>query len=194
MSGQAVVDDKILEGARRVLAEVGFHRMTVERVAHEAGLSRVTLHRRGLTKEVIVAALTERAVEEYRSAMWPVLTRAGTAREGLEQALEVLCRVAEANLDLLIGLSSITDEVFHEEEGDGEEVMTRSPFTDPLERLLRDGANEGTLRPFDPAEGATLLFNLVGQTYLHLRTGHRWSAERARKTTLDVALNGVLAR
>lgn len=40
-------------------------------------------------------------------------------------------------------------------------------------------------------ETATVLFNLVGWSYLHLRSGHRWPPDRATEAILDVALNGV---
>ncbi len=43
-----------------------------------------------------------------------------------------------------------------------EEAMTRSVFTDPLEKLLREGIADGSLREVDPLESATVLFNLVG--------------------------------
>jgi hypothetical protein len=67
-------------------------------------------------------------------------------------------------------------------------------FTAPLTRLLADGARDGTLEPGDdPEETAAVLFNLVGWTYRHLRTGHRWSAERARRGVARIALRGVAA-
>jgi len=73
--------------------------------------------------------------------------------------------------------------------------MTRDAFTEPLERLLRDGVAEGSVGAIeDPAESATVLFNLVAWTYIHLRSGHRWKPERAQAATLAVALHGVLDR
>lgn len=189
--GQAIHDERVLDGALAALARHGWAALTLERIAAEAGISRVTLHRRGVTKEVLLARLAERAVEEYRAALWPALTSPGDAGERLEQALEALCEVAEANLALLLALGAASDAVFHEQ---GEEVLTRGPFTEPLERLLRDGAADGTLRPGDPAERATVLFNLVGWTYVHLRSGHGWPPHRARAATLSVALDGVRSR
>jgi hypothetical protein len=65
-------------------------------------------------------------------------------------------------------------------------------FTEPLERLLRDGAADGSLAVVDPLEEATVLFNLVGWTYVHLRTGHGFAPERARRGVLDPVLHGLL--
>ena len=102
--------------------------------------------------------------------------------ERLERALDGVCEVAEANRALLIALQAQSDAVFHEAPGpEGGEVATRSPFTDPLERLVTDGQADGSLRAGDPLETATLLFNQVGWTYLHLRSGHRWAPARARR-------------
>ena len=56
----------------------------------------------------------------------------------------------------------------------------RSPssvFTEPVQRLLADGVADGSLAVDDPEETATVLFNLVGHTYRHLRAGHGWSPE-----------------
>jgi AcrR family transcriptional regulator len=187
----ATVDDRLLEAGRSVLRRFGYRGMTAERVAREAGLSRVTLHRRGVTKDLILEVLTERATAAYRDALWPALTAAGPGAERLARALEAVCACAEDNLELLVALRAQTDTIFHEDAAG--DVLTRSVFSEPLERLVRDGIADGTLRDADPAELATVLFNLVGWTYIHLRTGHRWPPQRASAAVLSVALHGVRA-
>lgn len=182
------IEQPLVAATRRTVEKHGYGHITIERIAAEAGLNRVTLHRRGVTKQALLDALTAEAIDDYRRSLWPALTSTAPARERLEQALTALCEVAERNLALLLGLGTSTDAVFHEE---GDEALTRTAFTEPIEKLLVDGASDGTLRAVDPAETATLLFNLVGWTYIHLRTGHKWNPERARESTLDVALNGV---
>lgn len=188
---QPPVDDALLEGARRAVARWGWRDATLERIAAEAGVSRVTLHRRRISKQLILDAMVERALEGYRTAMWPALTEAGSGRERLERALVALLDVAEAHLPVLVALRSEGGAPFHPE-GDGE-LLTDAPFTDPLERLLRDGAADGSLRPVDPVETATVLFNMAGWTYLHLRTAHRWDPQRARRAVLDLLIAGLVA-
>lgn len=48
------------------------------------------------------------------------------------------------------------------------------------------------MRKTEFVETATVLFNLVGWTYIHLRTGHGWRPERAQTATVAIALHGVL--
>jgi AcrR family transcriptional regulator len=156
-------------------------------------VSRVTLYRRNVTKDGLLAELVAGATEDYRRAMWPALTGVGTGAERLAQALEALCESAEEHMALLIAVRSHSDRVFHREDEDEGEALTRTVFTEPLEKLLREGIADGSLREVDAVETATVLFNLVGWTYIHLRTGHGWKPERALRATLDPVLHGLLA-
>lgn len=184
-------DPNLLDAARRTFAAHGYAGATLERIAAEAGLSRVTLHRRGVTRDGLLAELVARATEAYRRAMWPALTGEGTGAERLASALGALCDMAEEHLAMLVAVRAQADGIFHR--AGEEDVLTRSVFTEPLERLLRDGAADGSLRAVDPLEYATVLFNVVGSTYVHLRTGHGWAPERCRRVVLDTAVHGVLA-
>lgn len=187
-----VVDDALLTGAHRAIERWGWRQATLERIAAEAGVSRMTLHRRGVTREGVLAALAERLETAYRSAMWPALTARGSGRERLERALGDYCGAVEANLEVLAALAEPDhNAIFHD---DGRRGLTRPGFTEPIRRLLEDGAADGSLAVADADETATLLLNLVGWTYRHLRRGHGWSAERARDSVLRIALEGVAAR
>jgi AcrR family transcriptional regulator len=191
MAALASDDPRILAAARQAIERHGWRDATLERIAGEAGLSRMTLHRRGVTRDAVLAGLARALEADYRGAMWPALTAPGTARERLEQALEALCDVCDSNLGLLAALGDSTRrQIFHET---GDAVLTRSVFTEPVERLLRDGIADGSLKPTDPVETATVLFNLVSWTYRHLRSGHGWPPERARRGVLSLALDGVAA-
>ncbi len=172
------VAPKVVDAARFVLAEDGPAGATLERIAAAAGVSRMTLHRQGVTKADIVRALAQRFEEEHKQAMWQALVADGTAAQRLRLALELQCRLSEQNLAVLDALDGpIGAEIFHEP---GPDALTRSVFVDPLHRLLLDGAIDGTLHADDPRETATVLYNAVGHTYRHLRSGHGWSPKRAR--------------
>lgn len=188
------LDPRVLEAGRRVLREHGWERTTAERIAQAAGVSRVTLHRQGVKREQVLAALIEAAIAAYQRALWPVLVAPGSSRERLEAALAALCTTAEEHLDVLTAVRVASDAIFHEDDGGDAPVDTRAVFTEPFERLLRDGAIDGTLRRSDdPHEQAVTLFNAASGTYLHLRTGHRWSPQRAQEATLQLLLHGLVA-
>lgn len=180
----------IVDAARHVLAQDGLAAATLERISAAAGISRMTLHRRGVSKRDILRAIADRLEDDYRDAMWPALVATGTGRQRLEQALRGLCDVTERNLVLLDALSvQARNTIYHEDES---EPLTRSVFVQPLERLLRDGAADGSLAEVNAAETATVLFNAVGHTYAHLRAGHAWPPERASRSVIELVLTGLI--
>ena len=192
VSETPTIDPQVLDGVRRALRDHGLHGATLERIAEAAGLSRMTLHRRGLSRERLLAALAIDVRAAYRQALWPALTAKGTGRERLELALRGECDVVDSHVEVLEALDEPTHgRVFHEPGSSG---LTHPDLVEPIERILLDGVADGTLRDLPPAETATLLLNLVGHTYRHLRRQHGWTAARARERILDVALRGVEAR
>jgi len=187
-----LADADALRRARDAIEAHGWEAATMERLAGALGVSRMTLHRRGVRREDVLRALGSLLEDDYRRALWPALTAAGSGAERLELALRGLCDVTEANLALLAALDSAErDAIFH---APGEQALTQEVFTAPLLALLRDGAADGTLSAEDdPEETATVLFNLLSWTYRHLRLSHRWPPERAAAAVTRRALRSVAA-
>ena len=183
------VEPGVLDAARRAIARHGWQGATLERIAEEAGVSRMTLHRRRVSREAILRALAARLEAEHHEAMLTALSAAGSARDRLAAALAAECRLAEDNLALAGALDAAArDAIYHEER---RPALTRDAFVAPYRRLLTDGAADGTLAVEDPEETATVLINLVSHTYRHLRQEHGWDATRARESVCAIALDGV---
>src|SRR5213596_529219 len=64
-----VIDESLLDGAHRAIERWGWREATLERIATEAGVSRMTLHRRGVTRDGLLGALAERLEDSYRAGM-----------------------------------------------------------------------------------------------------------------------------
>lgn len=184
-----VVDQELLDATAAAIARWGLGEITLDRVAAEAGMSRATIYRRGVTRDDLVVALTGQAADTYHRAMLPALARPGTAAQRLRHALGALCDTADEHLHLLAGMFLARGEVFHQP---GPEALVVDVFAEPFERLLRDGSADGTLRHLPPTITATVLFNLVGWGYIHLRAAHEWQTPHAREAILDLVLNGLI--
>lgn len=185
------LDPERIERIRDALGGRDWHAVTLSDLADAAGLSRMTLHRRGIGKDEVLRQIGALMVQDHRDAIYPALVADGDGRKRLRIALEGLCAVNERYLRISDALSAIQlAEVFHEP-GEGA-VLTRDSFTAGMRRILADGMADGSLREADLDDTATLLFNAVGWTYRHMRTGHRWPAERARETVVDLLLHGML--
>jgi AcrR family transcriptional regulator len=185
---QSMIDQTLLDATAAAITRWGLGEVTLDRVAAEAGMSRATIYRRGVSREQLIEALTVEAADTYSRAMLPALSAPGTARERLELALHALCAAADEHLHLLAGMFLAHGEGFHQP---GPDALVVDVFAEPFERLLRDGAADGTLRDLPPAITATALFNLIGWGYIHLRAAHKWSPENTARTLLDLVLNGV---
>jgi AcrR family transcriptional regulator len=185
------VEPRLVDAAHRAIERHGWRDATLARIAEEAGVSRMTLHRHKVSREAVLRALVERLEHEHRHAMLEALAGRGSARDRLGRAMAAECDLAERNLNLADALGGAArDAIYHE---DGLPALTRESFTAPYRRLLADGATDGSLRATDADEMATVLINLVTHTYGHLRLGHAWDPERARNAVCSTALDGVSA-
>lgn len=189
--GPAALDPRLIDATEAAITRWGLSETTLERIAEEAGMSRATIYRRKVTRDELIAALTERAAETYRAAMWPALTGSGSGAERLRTALTAICEAADRHLDLLAGMFLAHGEVFHRP---GPDALLVDVFAEPLERLLRDGAADGSLRTVDAMVTATVLFNTVGWGYIHLRASHHWDPDTARKAVIDLLLSGLVVQ
>lgn len=184
------------ERIRQIRDELGhrdWHELALEEIAHSAGLSRMTLHRRGVTREDILAELARLLESDHQRAVMPALTSLEPAPERLRMALEAHCETDERYLGVMRALAEQLAAIYHEP-GTGE-VLTRAPFVDALKRILADGISEGTLQvPGDLDETATLLYNATGWTYREMRVGHRWPADKARTRVVGLLVSGLARR
>lgn len=186
------VSAAVLQAARNLANRQELGEASMADIAAEAGVTRVTLYRRGETRPAILAALREELAREERDLLVPIVLGDGDARGRLSALLTALCEITDSRIDVLAGLDNVTLNAIYHEPGEGS--LTRSEFIDPLVRLLRDGAVDGTLRSLaDPLETATALYTQVTYSYTHLRREHGWSAERATLHVVDLAEHGVRA-
>ena len=184
----AAVAPELIDAVEHVLAGYGWSGTTAELIAEAAGLNRVTLYRRGLTKERLLAAAAVAAAAEFQAATLPCLTAPGTASDRLTGLLGALYDLADRHLALLAGLYDGPTALFHMGGNpDDPKALTRFEYTAPFERLLHDGNTDGTLISQHPSEDAELIFNTAGWTYVHLRRSHQWTPKRARKAVTRIA-------
>jgi AcrR family transcriptional regulator len=183
-------EQRVIEGARRAIAAGGWQAATLTRIADEAGVSRMTLHRRGLGRDEIFALLARDYEEAFRAALWPSVTGRGTGAERLEAMLTAVCVVTEDHLSFLAALDEESDRRFFHESDD--EVRSREGYINPIERLLVDGIADGSIREVEVEQTATVLVNAVDRTYRHLRRAHAWDAQRSREALIDLVLRGLL--
>ena len=178
------VDEGLRRATIEVLRERGFAGLTLERVAEVAGRARSTLWRQGLSREVLIGALVGELAEDFRQAMYPILTSGGSGLERLTRGLEALCDLIDRYLPLMLA----TDEAFHQDTAPG----VPPDYLHPFIQFLREGSGDGSLpEAHDVVHAADIAFNMTAWPYVHLRGRHEWSAEEARSAVVAVVLRGI---
>ena len=169
------VDAELRAAAIAVLAEAGWGGVTLEKVADRVGRARVTLWRKGITREVLRRRPARRAGRGL-----PAHAVAGAQRRGSRprppgrRACTALCEVIDRHLPLVLA----SDTVFHQ----GPPATVLVDYTAPFARFVSDAQADGSLpRTDSPHEQALLAFNTVAWTYTHMRGHHDWPAPRARE-------------
>jgi AcrR family transcriptional regulator len=187
--------ERILDAALAHLERYGLRRTTVEDVAREAGLSRVTIHRHFGTKETLIREVVLREGRRFLDALGAAIAEhddpAEALGDGFAFALEHLGghplfnRLLEAEADLLLPYLS--------GEGGSLLALARGWVADRLGARVQSGA----LPPID-AEGAAevlvrlaLSFLLTPQTCLPLGTRAETRAW-ARRALVPGLLGGAM--
>lgn len=184
-----VIDDHVLDAVARILDREGPAGLNISAIAEEAGLSRVTLHRRGASVDDYVVAVLGRVSDDLRASLWPAMTGNGPAAERLADALRTLCEVCERHAGIMSAMYGHPARPLPGRPG----RTTSFEFIEPFERLLRDGNVDGSLDSADPLPDATLAANMVCWTYLHMRQAHRWNAETAASRVIAATVAHLLS-
>jgi AcrR family transcriptional regulator len=179
------IQSRVIDGARRAVEHSGWQAATLERIAEEAGLSRMTLHRHGLGREEIFALLGEAYERDFRVAIAAACALPGSAAERLRSGLSAVCDTSERHLSFLRGLDEEADTRLFHERG-----VSRAGYVSPIERVIRDGIRDGSFRSVPVRATATLLVNAADRTYRHMRAAHAWAPARAR-SAVDLLVRGL---
>ncbi|MGH3713272.1 MAG: TetR/AcrR family transcriptional regulator [Micromonosporaceae bacterium] len=167
-------------------------RTSLERIAERAGMSRATIYRRGVTVEALIAAVVDRAMGSFRASLWDAVTGLDTAAVRLRAAAVAILDATEQHLPVLTSMfiaAHGSGDLLHTAGPDG---LTLDIFAAPFERILADGALDGSLRPVPPQVTATVLLSTTVWGYVHLRHCHDWPLDTARDAVIDLALRGVV--
>src|ERR687892_2290142 len=85
---QEAVKDAILDATDRLLARYGYRKMTVEDIAHEAGIGKGTIYLHFASKEEVVLSHVDRIVDRLKQQHLAIIARSeNTAPERIRQML-----------------------------------------------------------------------------------------------------------
>lgn len=188
---------QILDAAKRVFADAGYHGASIGAIIGEAAIARGTFYLYFESKEAVFGALLDEAMAELRTRVVRVDTDPGAPPpevqllDGISRILEYV--VADRPLALVLLSSSATP--------DAEAAARLGAFYDEVRSVIalsiERGAAIGILRPCHPERTAAALLGLVRGIVEYCTHHDRDVAGRIGEITrelVDVALRGVLRR
>jgi len=154
---------RILEVARRMLAEGGYLGLTMDRVAAEMEYSKGTIHGHFRNKEEIIIALTNETLEKRNAMFARAAAFRGRPRERMEAvgvAYELFIRLCPDHFDLeqIIGAPSIWDKTSPESRQRLQACKGRCIGV--IDGIIRDAIAHGDLQLPDDLTADELRFGL----------------------------------
>jgi AcrR family transcriptional regulator len=149
--------------AERLFRRQGYHATSVRQLAGEVNLQGGSLYAHFASKEHMLAAIVERAADQFHAALEPVVRAPGTTRERLRAAFAAHIGVIAANPD---AAAVYFDAWRHLGEPRRSAIRRRRNAYEELWRqLLAAGVAAGELRAIDPRLGAIACLSLCNWLY-----------------------------
>lgn len=179
------VDQAILQAATELLEEEGFDRLSMEAVAHRAGVGKATLYRRWSGKVELVIDIIEAAIAEFpipdtgatRSDLVAMSKRARSMIEGR------VGRIMHA-VSLELSRNEVLAEAVRE--------SLLEPRREALRGVIRRGVARGDLRP--DVDVDLVLDAIVGTLHYRVQSMGEVPTDRDAEALVDLVLNGVAPR
>jgi AcrR family transcriptional regulator len=186
---------QILDAAKHVFADAGYHGASIGAIIERAAIARGTFYLYFESKEAVFGALLDEAMHALRARIVGVETAPG-APPPEHQLLDSLARVLEfivADRALAVVLLSSTWTP------DAEAAERLQAFYDEIRKViagsLETGARMGLLRPMHPQRTAAALLGLVrGIVELCVTEKLEGPISEVTRELVDVALRGILHR
>ena len=187
--------NEILEAARHLIGELGVEEISMERIAHEAGVAKGTLYLYFENKGALVESVFEYTYDQ-------LLERCRKATEGVSPCSQRVRQLGAVILD-----SSDEHRAFAQALGDHPELGPEGsspmserlrehlePFIAMVEEIFAEGIRSGEIRDVGAHRAAILFLSLIrGLVWTQLRQSDPPDAAEELEASIDVFLNGVVA-
>ena len=147
----------ILDAAAQVFRQKGYHGASMADIAGAVNLQKASLYHHVSSKQEILLALLDHALEMLTERIAPIANRSVPADEKLRQMIHVYLQSLAENSDL----SSVL--LFEHRSLDKKSHARHIPNRDRFEKLWRDVVNEGVrTKAFDCADVSMAVRALMG--------------------------------
>jgi AcrR family transcriptional regulator len=182
--------EDILDAAAQVFRHKGFHGASMADIAEVVKLQKASLYHHVASKQEILLALLDRALEMLTERIAPIAHRPGPADEKLREMIRVYLQSLAQNSDL----SSVL--LFEHRSLDRKSHSRHIPNRDRFESLWRDVVNEGIRSKLfacpDAGMAVRALMGILNWTLTWYRPNGALSIEEIAAQYADLFFSGIL--
>lgn len=182
--------DDILDAAAQVIRKKGFHAASMADIAETVKLQKASLYHHVSSKQEILLALLDRAIEMLIEEIAPISVRSAPADEKLREMTRAYLRLLAENADLASVL------LFEHRSLEPKQHARHIPNRDKFEALWRDVISEGVAADVfqcsDPALTVRGLLGLLNWTLTWYRPKGDLSIEQIADQYVDLLYHGLL--
>jgi TetR/AcrR family fatty acid metabolism transcriptional regulator len=188
--------EEIVRAARRVIAESGFNDASMERIAHEAGISKGTIYLYFRNKEELLAHVADHGFGELMARARGATTRARGAAPKLVGLMRAALEHTSENREMFRVLQERTQFGLERESPLATKLeRNRGELLDFVAAIVESGAKSGELRGCDSRLAARFLIeSMRGAIIERLQNTSPSSVERDAAAIVDFFLHGVGTR
>ncbi len=181
----------ILEAALKVIAENGFHRSQISKIAKEAGIADGTVYLYFKNKEDILISLFQQRLGDLVSMFNSSVSKTNSA----EEAIRKICEIHYTELEQNVNLAYVTQIELRQSSLELRKAigLAVKPYIQLIEEILEQGVQEKLFRPdLDIKLTRLLLFGGMDEVVTSwLISGRKYSLSAQVDKTVEFLLKGL---
>jgi AcrR family transcriptional regulator len=182
--------DTILEAAAQVFRQKGFHGASMQDIAEAVNLQKASLYHHVSSKQEILLALLDRALELLLERISAISNQSIPADQKLRQMIRTYLQILAENTDLSAVL------LFEHRSLEREQHARHVPNRDRFEALWRDvlveGVSAGSFQCDDPALTTRAILGILNWTITWYRPDGNLTIDQIADQYSHLLLNGLL--
>ena len=184
--------DDILDAAAQVFRKKGFHGASMADIAESVNLQKASLYHHVSSKQEILLALLDRAIEMLTEQIAPLAAQTTPADQKLRQMIRTYLKLLAENADLASVL------LFEHRSLEPKQHTRHIPNRDRFEALWRDvileGVNSKKFTCSDPGLAARALLGTLNWTLTWYRPNGSMTIEEIADQITDLLFKGLSAK
>jgi AcrR family transcriptional regulator len=184
--------DEILEAAAQIFRQKGFHAASMQDIAQAVNLQKPSLYHHVTSKQEILLALLDQALDLLIAQMEEVMCQPLPADEKLRQGMQVYLETMLENSDLAAVL--LLEHRSLEPQYHARHIPRRDRFEQLWREMVQDGLDQGVFDRVEPALTSRALLGVMNWTITWYRPDGSLTPDDLAQRYADLFLRGLLER